>query len=88
MNSSEQAYDRDNFLANFAGCQCFTEDVSAEEYDKSIDEINAMIAHCIDIGDTEEVSQWRKLLQRTKVEKRRSKARMIENKNEMELALT
>ena len=42
MNSSEKAYDRDNFLANFIGCQCFTAECSQKEYDDNIAEINAM----------------------------------------------
>ena len=88
MNSSEKAYDRDIFLANFTGCKCFSVDVSLDEYDKSISEINAMIQHNIDIGNDEEVAQCRKMLQRTKVEKRRNKVRMIESKKETELALT
>lgn len=88
MNSSEKAYDRDEFLMNFIGNCCSAADCSLDEYDKSIDEINEMIAHSIDIGDEKEVSQWRKLLQRTRVEKRRCKARMIESKNRMEIALT
>jgi hypothetical protein len=86
MNSSEQAYDRDNFLANFIGCKCFDVECSKEEYDDSISEINAMIQHNIDIGNSEEIKEWRKMLQRAKVEKRR--AGMIESKKETRIALT
>lgn len=88
MNSSEKAYDRDIFLSQFIGCECNEPDnIELSEYDKSISEINAMIQHSIDIGNMEEVAQWRKMLQRTRVDKRRAKARMIESKR-MEFALT
>lgn len=89
MNSSEKAYDRYVFLREFVGCKCGDqEDISLSEYKKSISEINAMIQHNIDIGNQEEIAYWRKMLQRTRVEKRRAKARMIEIEREMELALT
>ena len=88
-NSAEKTYDQKKFIAEFIGCDCFevetVDDLS--EYDKSIAEINAMIDHNISVGDMEEVSNWRKMLQQTKVAKRRAK-RMIESKSRMELALT
>lgn len=88
MNSSEKAYDRDIFLSQFIGCECNeTDNIELSEYDKSISEINSMIQHSIDIGNMEEVAQWRKMLQQTRVDKRRAKARMIESKR-MEFALT
>ena len=87
-NSAEKTYDQKKFIAEFIGCDCFESEVEdLSEYDESISEINAMIDHSIMIGDEEEVSQWRKMLQQTKVAKRRAK-RMIESKNRMELALT
>lgn len=87
-NSAEKTYDQKKFIAEFIGCDCFEAEVEdLSEYDESISEINAMIDHSIMIGDEEEVSQWRKMLQQTKVAKRRAK-RMIENKNRMEFALT
>ena len=86
-NSSELAYDQKKFIADFIGCECFESDVcTLQEYDESIAEINAMIAHNIELGDKKEVKQWRELLQQTKVEKRRAK-RMIERKNAKGLAL-
>lgn len=56
------------------------------EYDESMEEINCMLQHCIEIGDESEVSFWRKMLQQKKVEKRRAK-KMIEN-SRMEVAYT
>ncbi len=88
MNSSEKAYERDKLIADFIECNCFNSDYSQKEYDNSIAEINAMIQHSIGIENDEEIAQWRKMLQRTRVEKRRAKARMIESKREMEFALT
>ena len=87
-NSAEKTYDQKKFIAEFIGCDCFEAEVEdLSEYDESISEINAMIDHSIMIGNEEEVSNWRKMLQQTKVAKRRAK-RMIENKNRMEFALT
>lgn len=87
-NSAEKTYDQKKFIAEFIGCDCFEAEVEdLSEYDESISEINAMIDHSIMIGDEEEVSQWRKMLQQTKVAKRRAK-RMIESKKRMELVLT
>ena len=85
-NSSELAYDRDNFISDFIGCECFQNECNSSKFDESIEQINAMINYCIDIKDEEEISFWRKLLQQTKVAKRRAK--MIENNNTKEFALT
>lgn len=85
-NSSETAYDRKCFIAEFVECECFNElimcDNIIEEYNSSINEINAMIAHFIDIKNDEEVAFWRSFLQQTKVAKRRAK-KMIEDNNRM-----
>lgn len=88
QNSSEKVYEQKKFIADFIGCECFKNNCKdLHEYDESISEINAMIAHNIEIGDEEEISFWRKMLQQTRVEKRRAK-KMIESKNRMEPALT
>lgn len=84
-NSSDQAYDRNKFIANFIDCQCFGSHGTKDEYDESIAEINTMIDYCIDLEDEEEIKSWRKLLQQTKVEKRRAK--MIERNNAKGFAL-
>lgn len=88
MNKSEMVYDQKQLIADLIGCDCFgiDENVDLSEYDKSIEEINCMLQHCIEIGDESEVSFWRKMLQQTKVEKRRAK-KMIEN-SRMEVAYT
>lgn len=85
-NSSDTAYDSAKFIADFMECECFNGYGTKNEYDKSIEDINAMINYCIDSGNEEEVKSWRKLLQQTRVEKRRAK--MIERKNAKEFALT
>lgn len=88
MNKSEAVYDQKQFIADLIGCDCFGigENVRLSEYDESIGEINCMIQRCIDIGDESEVSFWRKMLQQTRVEKRRAK-KMIDN-SRMEVAYT
>lgn len=88
MNKSEMVYDQKQLIADLIGCDCFgiDENIILAEYNESIGEINCMIQHCLDIGDESEVSFWRKMLQQTKVEKRRAK-KMIEN-SRMEVAYT
>ncbi len=89
MNKSEMAYDQTQLMADFIGCDCFgiNENLSLSDYDDAIQEIMSMIEYCIDIGDKTEVAEWRRMLQQTKVEKRRAK-KMIENKNRLEPVLT
>ena len=89
MNKSEMAYDQTQLMADFIGCDCFgiNEYLSLSDYDDAIQEIMSMIEYCIDIGDKTEVAEWRRMLQQTKVEKRRAK-KMIENKNRLEPVLT
>ncbi len=89
MNKSEIVYDQKQLMADFIGCDCFgiSENVSLSDYDDAILEIVSMIEHCIDIGDKAETAEWRRMLQQTKVEKRRAK-KVIDNKNRLEPALT
>lgn len=88
MNKSEMVYDQKQLIADLICCDCFgiDENVDLSEYDESMEEINNMLQHYIDIGDEKEVSFWRQMLQQTKVEKRRAK-KMIEN-SRMEVAYT
>lgn len=74
-NSSDRAYDRDAVLLELAGgCACAeSSELSQADYDRSIAEIEAMIAYSIDTKNEEEIRSWRSMLQRTKVEKRRAK---------------
>lgn len=89
MNKSELVYDQKQLIADLIGCECFgikeNEDIVLSEYDEDINEINCMIQHFIDLGNEKEISEWRKMLQQTKVEKRRAK-KLIDNKNRMEIA--
>lgn len=89
MNKSDMVYDQKQLIADFIGCECFgvEENADISEYDKSIEEINSMINYYIADGNEQEVSEWRKILQQAKVEKRRAK-KMIDNKNRMEIAYT
>lgn len=89
MNKSEIVYNQKQLMADFIGCDCFgiSENVALSDYDDAISEIISMIEYCIDIGDKTEVAEWRRMLQQTKIEKRRAR-KMIENKNRLEPALT
>ena len=89
MNKSDAVYEQKQIMADFIGCECYgiNENVKLSDYDDAILEIMSMIEYNIDIGDKEEVADWRRMLQQTRVEKRRAK-KMIGNNNRMELVLT
>lgn len=89
MNKSDKVYDRERFILDMTGGDCCAnnDNTDISEYDRSIDEINGMIQYFIDSGNKKEVADWRKMLQRAKVEKRRVK-KMIENNNGKEIAYT
>ena len=89
MNKADAVYEQKQLMADFIGCECFgiNENVKLSDYDDAILEIMTMIEYNIDIGDKEEVADWRRMLQQTKVEKRRAK-KMIEDNNRMEPVLT
>lgn len=89
MNKSEMVYEQKRLAADLIGCGCFgiDEGMDISEYGRSIDEINSMINYCIAAGNREEVSEWRKMLQQAKVEKRRAK-KMADSKNRMGAAYT
>lgn len=77
MNSSDLAYARDMTLLALASggencCPTCDSDIEEmlSEYDEGIAEIKAMISYCLDKGWYDEVHQWRRLLQQTRVEKR------------------
>ena len=89
MNKADAVYEQKQLMADLIGCECFgiNENVKLSDYDDAILEIMTMIEYNIDIGDKEEVADWRRMLQQTKVEKRRAK-KMIKNNNRMESVLT
>lgn len=89
MNKSDAVYEQKQLMADFIGCECFgiNENVKPSDYDDAILEIMSMIEYNIDVGDKKEVAEWRRMLQQTRVEKRRAK-KMIENNNRMEPVLT
>ena len=89
MNKADAVYEQKQLMADLIGCECFgiNENVKLLDYDDAILEIMTMIEYNIDIGDKEEVADWRRMLQQTKVEKRRAK-KMIENNSRMEPVLT
>lgn len=89
MNKADAVYEQKQLMADLIGCECFgiNENVKLSDYDDAILKIMTMIEYNIDIGDKEEVADWRRMLQQTKVEKRRAK-KMIENNNRMEFVLT
>ena len=89
MNKSDKVYEQKQLMADFIGCECFgvNENMKLSDYHDAILEIMSMIEYNIDIGDKKEATEWRRMLQQTKVEKRCAK-KMIESKNRMEPVLT
>ena len=89
MNKAETVYNQKQLMADFIGCDCFgiSENVALSDYDDAISEIISMIEYCIDIWDKTEVAECRRMLQQTKIEKRRAR-KMIDNKNRLDPALT
>lgn len=81
---TKNAYERDKILLAFVGENCpSAEPVTDlekeyEDWKQSLDEINNMILYCSDIGDTEEVAYWRKLLMHNKMVMREMKEKMME----------
>lgn len=89
MNSTDKAYQRDCFLLDFLDSNCNSElsnDIS--EYDKAIEEYREMLSYAIARNDIYEIAELRREIQHCKAEKRIAKKRLIENQNEMRIALT
>lgn len=89
-NTTELAYERDNFLLKFLDCQCVVNSKNYAEQDiedcnEAISEYECLLQHAIEKGNKDEISQLRKEIQHEKAEKRRIKRMM---KNRMEPALT
>lgn len=90
QNSTDLAYERDNFILRFLDCECIQRDASYTDRDirdcnEAISEYECMLQHAIDVGDRNEISQLRREMQNVKAEKRKIKRMM---KNRMEPALT
>lgn len=90
MNSTDAAYDRDNFILDFLDCACVpsrethTQQGIADCND-AIREYECMLQYAIDIGDKKEIALLKTEIQHAKAEKRNIKRMM---KNRMEFALT
>ena len=90
QNSTDLAYERDNFILRFLDCECIQRDASYTDRDirdcnEAISEYECMLQYAIDVGDKREIANLRAEIQHLKAEKRTIK-RML--KNRMELAPT
>lgn len=89
MSSTDLAYQRDMFILNAFGGGCHS-DISLDlsEYDKAIQEYEAMLDYAIERNDKQEIKQLRSEIQHTKAEKRIAKRMIDTNQREKELAYT
>ena len=85
-NTTELAYERDNFILQFLDCGCASQtECDISDYDDALEEYGFLLQNAIDLGDKREIKQLRSEIQHCKAEKRRIKRMM---KNRMEHALT
>ena len=93
-NSTDLAYERDNFILKFLDSDCGTDicntasEQDIEEYDEVLMEYECLLQDAIDRGDKREIKQLRSEIQHCKAEKRRIKRMIDANKREPELAYT
>lgn len=93
-NSTDLAYERDNFILKFLDSDCGTDicntasEQDIEEYDEVLMEYECLLQDAIDRGDKREIKQLRSEIQHCKAEKRRIKRMIDANKRETELAYT
>ena len=85
-NTTEMAYERDNFILQFLDCGCVSEtECDISDYDDALEEYGFLLQNAINRGDKREIKQLRSEIQHCKAEKRIIKRMM---KNRMEIALT
>ena len=93
-NSTDLAYERDNFILKFLDSDCGTDiyniasEQDIEEYNEALMEYECLLQNAIDKGDKREIKQLRSEIQHCKAEKRRIKRMIDANKKETELAYT
>ena len=93
-NSTDLAYERDNFILKFLDSDCGTDiyniasEQDIEEYNEALMEYECLLQNAIDIGDKQEIKRIRSEIQHCKAEKRRIKRMIDANKRETELAYT
>lgn len=90
QNSTDLAYERDNFILQFLDCECYGSSCDYTEQDiedcnEAIREYEILLQSRIDVGDKKSIKQLRAEIQHVKAEKRNIKRMM---KKRMETALT
>ena len=89
-NSTDLAYERDNFILQFLDCECcgsscdYTEQ-DIEDCNEAIREYEILLQSRIDVGDKKGIKQIRAEIQHVKAKKKKIKRMM---KNRMETVLT
>ena len=93
-NSTDLAYERDNFILKFLDSDCGADicdtasEQDIEECNEALMEYECLLQNAIDRGDKREIKQLRSEIQHCKAEKRRIKRMIDANKRETELAYT
>lgn len=88
-NSTDLAYERDNFILQFLDCGCPSQtECDISDYGDALEEYGFLLQSAIDLGDKREIKQLRSEIQHCKAEKRRIKRMIDANKREMEIAYT
>lgn len=89
MNSTDAAYQRDNFMLQFLDSVCQPQKEYSQQdindCNDAIAEYECLLQNTIDLGDKREIATLRSEIQHVKAEKREIKRMM---KNRMELAPT
>ena len=90
MNSTDAAYQRDDFMLDFLDSVCVPKPANYTQQDindcnNAIAEYECLLQNAIDLGDKREIATLRSEIQHVKAEKREIKRMM---KNRMELAPT
>lgn len=88
-NSTDLAYERDNFILQFLDCGCVSEtECDISDYDDALEEYGFLLQDAIARDDKKEIKQLRREIQHCKAEKRRIKKMIDANKRETEIAYT
>ena len=90
QNSTDLAYERDNFILQFLDCECCGSlcdypEQNIEDFNEAIREYEILLQSRIDVRDKKEIKQLRAEIQHVKAKKRKIKRMM---KNRKKTALT
>lgn len=68
MNSAMRKKKENDFLLEFLGCECPSDEASVQDYKDAISEEQNMLHYSMDIGNKEEIKFWRSQITKTRME--------------------